>query len=288
MKTRILTAIVMALVGVPVLVFSNTPIYPLVAAIVSVCCVWEMLRCVGVHKKLFVAIPAYLLAAALPLFAYDAFFPFYAGYFSNVHHISYFVIMAMALFVFLTYMTFVGVFSRGETTIVDISQALMAVIYIVVSFTSLVLIRYMPFGNYLFLLVFVCAWVCDAAAYFVGSLIGKNKLVPSISPKKTVEGAIGGVVLTIVGAIVFGLIIEAVDPNINANYFALGFIGLVLSVVAQVGDLWASLIKRHYGVKDFSNLLPGHGGLFDRFDSVLAVCTVLMVICSFISPFTVA
>ena len=287
MKTRILTAIVMALVGVPVLVFSNTPIYPVTAAIVSVCCVWEMLRCVGVHKKFLVAIPAYLLAAVLPLFAYDAFFPLYSGIFSDVHHISYFVIMAMVLFVFLTYMTFVGVFTRGETTIVDISQAFMAVIYIVVSFTSLVLIRYMPEGNYLFLLVFVCAWVCDSSAYFVGSLLGKHKLIPSISPKKTVEGAIGGVVFTIIGAVVFGLIIEIVDPTINANYLALGFIGLVLSIVSQVGDLWASLIKRHYGVKDFSNLLPGHGGLFDRFDSVLAVCTVLMVICSFISPFTV-
>ena len=135
-----------------------------------------------------------------------------------------------------------------------------------------------------FLLVFITAWVSDSMAYIVGSLIGKHKLIPEVSPKKTVEGAVGGVVFAIIGCLLYGLIIELLT-DVEANYLSLSLIGLTLSVVSQLGDLIASLIKREYGVKDYSNLLPGHGGIMDRFDSVLAVSTPLMVMCLVIPPF---
>ena len=122
-------------------------------------------------------------------------------------------------------------------------------------------------------------------AYIVGSLIGRHKLIPDVSPKKTVEGAIGGVVFTILASLLYGFIIEKATGNVNADYIVLAAIGLILSVVSQIGDLVASLIKREHGVKDYSKLLPGHGGIMDRFDSILAVSTPLMVICIIFPPF---
>ena len=164
----------------------------------------------------------------------------------------------------------------------------MAVTYIVSSFTAVTLVRYMMYGEILYLFVFLCAWMSDASAYFVGTFLGKHKLIPKISPKKTVEGAIGAVICTTLACIGFGAIVEALRPDVVANYVVLGVLGAVLSVISQMGDLWASLIKREYNVKDYSNLIPGHGGVFDRFDSVLSVCTVLLIVCSVIPPFTAA
>ena len=123
-------------------------------------------------------------------------------------------------------------------------------------------------------------------AYVVGSLFGKHKLIPEISPKKTIEGAIGGVVSATVAYLLFGLILDLAIPNIEVNYIILVLFGLVLSVVSQLGDLIASLIKREHNIKDYGKLLPGHGGIMDRFDSIMAVSTILLILSIVFPPFT--
>ncbi len=286
MKVRLLTALVFAVVGVPVLLFSEYIIFPIVAAALCVACVWEMLRVLGFDKKYSVSIPSYIFAALVPFFAYEYFYSWYKGLIADSYSISYMLIMVFAMFLYLFYLIFIGVFAKGEIKVSELGGVYMSFVYIVASFTAIVVLRGMDGGEYLFLLPFLFAWVSDAAAYFVGTLLGKHKLIPEISPKKTVEGAIGGVIFTVLGAILFGFIVELVVPTVSANYILLGVLGAVLSVVAQVGDLWASLIKREHGVKDYSSIFPGHGGVFDRFDSVLAVCIILMIVCSLYPPFT--
>ena len=114
---------------------------------------------------------------------------------------------------------------------------------------------------------------------------GKHKLIPDVSPKKTVEGAIGGVVFCVLAMVVFGLVVNNIKSGLRANYLMLIVGGLLASVVSQVGDLCMSVIKRNYGIKDYGKLFPGHGGVLDRFDSVLAVSIVLASFCSFFNFF---
>ena len=121
-------------------------------------------------------------------------------------------------------------------------------------------------------------------AYLVGSAIGKHKLIPEISPKKTVEGAIGGIVFTALACLLYGFILEKFFA-LSVNYLFLAVIGVILSVVSQLGDLFASMIKREYGVKDYGNIFPGHGGIMDRFDSVLATSTILLILTIIFPPF---
>jgi len=124
-------------------------------------------------------------------------------------------------------------------------------------------------------MVFVAAWGCDTGAYFVGRLLGKKKLAPNLSPKKTWAGAIGGTIT----AGVLCAVIAMISLEFNwAHIVIFGAIGLLLAIVAQVGDLFASALKRQFGVKDFGNLLPGHGGVLDRFDSILLAAPVFYVI----------
>ena len=117
----------------------------------------------------------------------------------------------------------------------------------------------------------------DIFAYFCGLAFGKHKLIPDVSPKKTIEGSIGGIIFCAIGYMVYGFVVSRVF-SVEMNIIALGIFGLIISVVAQIGDLSASLIKREYDVKDYGALFPGHGGVLDRFDSVIAVSCVLMVL----------
>ena len=105
---------------------------------------------------------------------------------------------------------------------------------------------------------------------------GKHKLIPDVSPKKTVEGSIGGIVFCVLSMVLYGIIIENL-AGINANLLVFAVAGLFASIVSQVGDLSMSVIKRTYGIKDYGKLFPGHGGVLDRFDSVLAVSVVTLV-----------
>lgn len=132
-------------------------------------------------------------------------------------------------------------------------------------------------GRYLVLIPFVIANASDAGAYFVGLKFGKHKMAPVISPNKTIEGFLGGIVSGMVAAVLFVLIlsipVEALSFRVNCTYALI--YGLLGSIVGAIGDLAFSVIKRQTGLKDFSNLIPGHGGILDRFDSMVTVAPLV-------------
>ena len=111
-------------------------------------------------------------------------------------------------------------------------------------------------------------------------LVGKHKLIPEVSPKKTIEGSIGGTLFCALSFVAFGIIVDNFF-GMNANLIFLAISGVIVSIVAQMGDLIMSLIKREYGIKDYGKLFPGHGGILDRFDSILSVSLMLAIICIF-------
>ena len=147
-------------------------------------------------------------------------------------------------------------------------------LYITVSMWCLVYTRQF-FSTPQMLLVFVCAWSCDTFAYFTGKFFGKRKLIPHISPNKTVAGAIGGVVGAAVCCALFSFIVKqlpAYEFSLGEHYILISVaIGLVGGVLSQLGDLIASSIKRDEEIKDFGKIFPGHGGFMDRFDSVMYI-----------------
>ena len=117
---------------------------------------------------------------------------------------------------------------------------------------------------------------CDVGAYFTGMAFGKHKLIPQLSPKKTVEGSIGGIVVAVAICVIYGVILEAKNELVGVDTVLLCFItGLIGSVFSQIGDLAASAMKRYVGIKDFGKIMPGHGGVLDRFDSVLFTAPVV-------------
>ena len=278
MVVRIITAFVAILVLLPILIFSDTLVLPIAAAAFSVIAVFEMLRCCGLHKKLWICVPM-LLSAFYPIYAY---YERDRGAFAATG-MAVLVVWALYLFTYL-------VLKRGKSSIQEIATAFLSCFYIIAAFSGLVLLRYASDdGQYVYLICFFGAWVTDTFAYFCGRLFGKHKLIPEISPKKTVEGSIGGIVFCVLSMLLYGYIVCSVsDGTVTANYWMLAVSGLFISFVSQIGDLCMSAVKRTYGIKDFGKLFPGHGGVLDRFDSVLAVALVLLLATSFGNFFVMA
>jgi phosphatidate cytidylyltransferase len=127
-------------------------------------------------------------------------------------------------------------------------------------------------GAYLVWIIFIVSWLCDTCAYFTGVFCGKHKAFPVLSPKKTWEGCTGGVLGSILISIIFAIIFnDELEPYFDIPVLSMAIIGCLCSIISMFGDLAASAIKREYGFKDYSNLIPGHGGIMDRFDSVIFV-----------------
>lgn len=292
MKQRVLTSLGIGVVVIPIMILSRYIVYPIFLGVISAIAVWELLRVFGFEKRFEIAIPSYLIAGLLPAFAHDSI--------THGDQIGYLLLVGIVVFSFLLYLAMVCVIGKeivikrneekgdeGKQKILgftDVASVFMSVTYVTVSFTSMSLTRYMKNGVYIFVLVFVAAWMCDIFAYFTGRIFGKHKLAPHLSPKKTIEGSIGGILFSVLGCVLYGIVVEQAT-DLNASYVTLALIGLVLSVISQIGDLWASLIKREYGVKDYSQMMPGHGGIMDRFDSILAISTVLMALAMAFPPF---
>lgn len=142
------------------------------------------------------------------------------------------------------------------------------------SFSCLLLLRLLPYGGGLVLVPLVAAFCSDSAALFTGMACGKHKLSPLVSPHKTVEGAVGGLVGGVLGMVIFRIIFYlcTLQPLHIGGCILMGLVG---ALMGQLGDLSFSAIKRQYGIKDYGRLLPGHGGVLDRFDSVLFAAPVL-------------
>lgn len=154
---------------------------------------------------------------------------------------------------------------RLKNNIIDVSVTLVGLVYVGMFLDFIVLtINNFDLGNIYVWLIFIIAFATDTFAYFSGYLFGKHKLIPKVSPKKTVEGAVGGILGSIICCVVYGYIFK-----LSVMHMVL--IGGVGSVIAQMGDLFASSVKRYVGIKDYGKLIPGHGGILDRFDSVILV-----------------
>ncbi|MGM9683726.1 MAG: phosphatidate cytidylyltransferase [Eubacteriales bacterium] len=270
MLKRIITAVVAIAILVPVLFFSYTPVLCIAVAVVSVISLFEMYRCIGCHKKLYLCLPAYVFSVVSP---------FLIRYLGDL--VKYAVIAFICGIVYLLYLFSVIVMSKGKYTFSDGCGFFVSTVYIVTALNSIIYVRDLgESGKYIYLLIFIGAWVTDTFAYFTGYFFGKHKLIPEVSPKKTVEGSIGGIVFCMVSFVVFGIIVDRFF-GMNANVFFLAVSGVIVSVVSQIGDLIMSVIKRHYGIKDYGKIFPGHGGMLDRFDSILAVSAMLAAICLF-------
>ena len=144
------------------------------------------------------------------------------------------------------------------------------------------LVHKLEYGKFLIWFVVVGAFVTDSLAYFTGVFFGKHKLCPEISPKKTIEGAVGGLLGTAVVFVAMGYFYNAFS-NADFNLIKLFIAGLITAAISQTGDLAASVIKREYKIKDYGNLLPGHGGILDRCDSLIFVAPVIYFIFNFVN-----
>nr|MBQ5811475.1 phosphatidate cytidylyltransferase [Clostridia bacterium] len=275
MLTRILTGICLGLLAIPIGYFSHTLVLVAVVALLSAIGVFEMLRCLGLHKNYHLAIPSYAIAVIAP---------------ALTRLLNAFTENGLMLFAFFylyaLYVLACAMFSKGKILFADAAKAVVSTAYIVCGFSCVVATRDLPNGMFLLIMVFVVAFSTDIFAYFSGMLFGRHKLIPEVSPKKTIEGAIGGTLIAaaaFVGcAILYAKLYEVGRPHVLSLFAC----GVALSFVSQVGDLIASFIKRERDVKDYGHLFPGHGGVLDRFDSVIAVAPVLYLLLSDSAFFT--
>lgn len=192
---------------------------------------------------------------------------------------QYFILVTIsALMIFMT--IYVITFPKYGTE--QVTVAFFGIFYVAVMFSYLYQVRVMPDGAFLVWLIFLSSWGCDTCAYCVGSLFGRHKLAPQLSPKKSIEGAVGGVL----GAALLGLIYATLlgerimdmgNPQLGCTLAC-----VIGAVISQIGDLAASAIKRNHGVKDYGKLIPGHGGVLDRFDSLLFTAPAIFFAVTFI------
>ena len=147
-----------------------------------------------------------------------------------------------------------------------------------IALSSIAFLRAQEHGLFAVVWMLLIPWMSDTGAYFTGVLCGKTKLCPQISPKKTVEGLIGGLFTSVIICLAVAYVYETwISPEVIVNYYAMAAVTLCGAALSVFGDLLASLIKRHAGIKDFGNLMPGHGGVMDRFDSLLLTAPLVVL-----------
>ncbi|MBE6936720.1 MAG: phosphatidate cytidylyltransferase [Ruminococcaceae bacterium] len=251
MLTRILAALAALPLFFLAVYFTPPWVLPVALALLSGLAAYEMLHNTGMVKCPVLLTASVLLAAAAVLLDYFLTLPLIA------------FVMPAAAVIFT-----IGIFSKGEIPWQALFGAFFSAVFLPLAFGAIGRIQRMDGGDALILVPFIAAWGTDTCAYFAGRFFGKHKLAPIVSPKKTVEGAIGGVIGCILLMIAYAFAAEAIW-DVTLSLPALAVLALVGSVISQIGDLSMSYIKRGLGIKDYGKIMPGHGGILDRFDSVL-------------------
>lgn len=256
-KTRLLSGIVLVILAVAVLYFGG---YVTAAAtlLLAIGGVLELLRVYKLHNKL-IGWAAYIATAVyFALLVFD-----YSQYVMPV--IIVFVLAVLAIYV-ITYPTY---------TDKDAMAVILAFFYVTVMISYVYLIRDLEHGGAFVVLIFVCSWVNDTCAYCVGVTMGKHKMTPKLSPKKSVEGLIGGIAGSAIVGALYGIFINNNVYELNNAPIIFAVIGALGACVAVIGDLAASAIKRNNDIKDYGKLIPGHGGILDRFDSIIFTAPII-------------
>ncbi len=267
MKQRIISAFI-GVILLFVVMATNQLIFDIAVVLVSCMAIYEVMSALGLKGYRTMMITSLLMPVAIMLISH----------FSEEHIHS-------VVFLFLAVFLISMLFLHEKYSFTDVVKFFTVSVMISLSFVHLSFIRRMDYGVICVFLVFIGSWITDTCAYFTGVAIGKHKLAPTISPKKTIEGSVGGIVgVTVIitaYAVICGNII-----NEETNLISVIITGLLCGVLSQFGDLCASIIKRENSVKDFGNIMPGHGGVMDRFDSFLFVAPAVYYILEYFPVFS--
>lgn len=259
-KTRLLSGIVLVIIALVTIISGGYLLWGTLF-LVSLIGLTELYRAAGVQDKGFSLLA---LTGALGVASYYLLLLFGLEAYSMMDMI-FILIVLLAVYVF----------SYPKYHADQVMAAFFGVIYVSVLLSYIYLTRNLKGGAFLVWLIFLCSWGCDTCAYCVGVLIGKHKMAPKLSPKKSIEGAVGGVVGAALLAIIYGFVFkDAMGCTTQTIWFMAG-ICAVGALISMVGDLTASAIKRNYEIKDYGKLIPGHGGILDRFDSVIFTAPII-------------
>lgn len=251
-----LQRVITSFVGLAVffaIVFLGTTAFNVAVCILTLGVLWEIYKAMKVGK-------------CLTVLGYAANFVLLAGLMTGYTEPA--LIVSIMIFMIST------VYLHGKTDFKKIYSTAFITFYAVIFLNAVVKLN-SGFGIFAVLPIFACAWMTDVGAYFAGYFFGKHKLIPRVSPKKTVEGAVGGVVSAVLSCLLYAFIVKTAFHADLMGYGQYALLGLITSVPAQFGDLAASVIKRECDIKDFGTIFPGHGGILDRFDSVIFIAPIV-------------
>ncbi|MBE6784491.1 MAG: hypothetical protein E7536_10850 [Ruminococcaceae bacterium] len=282
MKVRLISSAVAIVIALIVIAGIFTPVFPLFLSFLSVVAAWEIMKAVGVKSNLII-IPAEIFSAVIPVYAQvSRSLPF---------DIPEGAVLTLYVIMMLGFM----LKTHKKTKFEQLAITLYASIFVPYAFSGLITIRdvFVTYESvytkaeaiYLIFFALLCSFLTDSFAYFVGRKFGKHKMAPVISPKKSVEGAIGGLVLSVAFnvAVFAGVRYWAFGGKTAISFVFVIVMSVLLAAISMLGDLTASLLKRNYGIKDFGKIMPGHGGVMDRFDSLVFVVPVLAAGIKFIN-----
>ena len=252
-KTRLISGIFLVIAALLTIISGGYVLFVTLLC-VSLLGIQELYKAMGVHKD---------GSGLLEMAGYLGAVLYYASLLLDFERYG-----MMAVLLGLVLLMFVYVFTYPQYEADQVMSAFFGVVYVAVMLSFIFLTRNLEGGKFIVWLIFLCSWGCDTCAYCVGMLIGKHKMAPVLSPKKSIEGAVGGVV----GAAALGAIYAAVTHGPVVEYAVICAVGALISMV---GDLAASAIKGNRGIKDYGKLIPGHGGILDRFDSVIFTSPII-------------
>lgn len=263
-RTRLLSGIVLVIAALALIITGGQV---LLFGLMAVSCIglFELYRVFHMERSLLGVIGY----AGAVVYYLDLGFPFLPDF--EMFELGYLILLMAAY-----------VLAFPKYRVEQVFAGFIGVFYVAVMLSCVYQVRMLPAGSYIVWLVFLCSWGCDTCAYCVGVLIGKHKMAPKLSPKKSVEGAVGGIVGTILLTILYGYVFREQMHLATEGIFALAGITAVGGLISMVGDLAASAIKRNCGIKDYGTLIPGHGGILDRFDSVIFTAPIIYYLARFI------
>ncbi len=270
MKLRVISALIIIALFAAVVVFNHS--FPLAlniaVATISFACVYEIAHALGVNKHIVLTVPSLIVAGLIP----------FSSYLMSSEYVLY------CLYYFIIFLS--AILYHKHITFREIAVLACMSVMVPSALNAIIMTRALSENHGMFyaIIAIVSAWIPDVGAFLCGSLFGKRKLCPQISPKKTVEGFVGGIILSTLAMVIIGLIFSQLmyKGEVEVNYLIFALLGAGGAVVSTVGDLSFSLIKRSCHVKDFGHIIPGHGGILDRFDSVIFTAPFVYILVSYL------